>query len=252
MTPVVLSVGTTHPLAIAGLGLDLRMAASLGVRPVFVVAGVSAQSARALQSTQALATGVIAAQFAALADLRIDAVRIGALLDPASVVAVAEALALRASVPVIWDPVIAASTGEVLADGATVAAMAERLIPLATVVTPNLDEAGLLLQTSAPPDPAAMERAAQALVARGAQAALVKGGHLAGDAIDVLADSAGVRTFRSPRITATLRGTGDLLAYALACECAHGVPLDTAVAAARAFVRERIARGVDVGGTRAT
>jgi hydroxymethylpyrimidine/phosphomethylpyrimidine kinase len=142
-------------------------------------------------------------------------------------------------VPIVCDPVIAASTGERLADDATIAALREGLFPHTYLLTPNLDEAGMLLDMRIG-DVAAMHVAARALLRFGARAVLLKGGHLHGDAIDVLATAEGTREFRSPRVAATLRGTGDLLAAALAASLAHGRALPDAVEDARSFVRERL------------
>ena len=95
-----------------------------------------------------------------------------------------------------------------------------------------------------------MRAAAQAFVARGATAALIKGGHLAGDAVDVLCDERGVREFAAPRLAASLRGTGCLLACALATELARGAQLDHAVETARAYVRSKIEGGITLGAMR--
>ncbi len=163
--------------------------------------------------------------------------------------AVADALATFADVPVVVDPVLAATGGGVLADDATRSALREMLVPRATLVTPNLDEASALLGRSVG-DVAAMHDAATAFVALGARAALVKGGHLAGDAVDVLADERGTHEFRSQRVAGTLRGTGDLLAVTIAACLARGAQLPEAIERARRRVREAIACSVPFAGTR--
>lgn len=248
MTPVIAAIGTTHPLNIAGLGLDLRVGARLGVRVVCVVAGISAQDARGVLARMPVDPQTIAAQFAALHDANVAAVHVGALLDAASVRAVADGVA-RVRAPVVCDPVLAATGGDRLADDATIAALRSALFPRALLVTPNLDEASVLLGAPVR-DLAAMEAAAHALRATGAQAVLIKGGHLAGDAVDVLAFADRVVHFREPRIAASLRGTGDLLAAAIAARLALGDELVAAVGAARAFVRACLYDGVDFAGTR--
>jgi hydroxymethylpyrimidine/phosphomethylpyrimidine kinase len=248
-TPVVLTVGTTHPLNIAGVGLDARIAPLLGVRIVTIVAGVSAQDAIAVLARAPVDAATIAAQFAAVREVPIGAVHVGALLDPRSVAAVAEALCSLEGIPVICDPVIAATSGERLADDATVAALREALLPRCTLVTPNLEEAALLV--GHPVDTVgAMEAAGRALCDFGAAAALVKGGHLADEPIDVLVTADGATRFTGKRIAATLRGTGDLLACAIAARCAYGESLLAGIDAARAFVRGCLAAGVPFAGAR--
>ncbi len=251
--PVVLAIGTTHPLNIAGVGLDARIAALVGVRIVTIVAGVSAQSANAVLARAAVDSALIAAQFEAVRNVPIGAIHIGALVDAQSVRTIARALANLAPTPVVCDPVIAASSGERLADDATIEALRDDLFGRCTLVTPNLQEATLLLGRAgfaALTDANLMEAAAHELLATGAQAVLIKGGHLEGDTTDVLVDKRGPRRLTARRIDATLRGTGDLLACAIAARLAHGDGLLESVEASRAFVRGCLASGVAFAGTR--
>jgi len=163
--------------------------------------------------------------------------------------AVARALGAFPGTPVICDPVIAASGGDRLADDATLAALRDDLFPLCTLLTPNAGEAALL--AAMPVDSlAAMHAALPALLALGPAAVLLKGGDLAGDPVDVLADGETVTVLRGERLPFELRGTGSLLAAAIAARCAHGDALSAAVAAGRAFVRERIASGMPFAGMR--
>ncbi|GAC1421029.1 MAG: hypothetical protein NVSMB5_13950 [Candidatus Velthaea sp.] len=249
MKPVVACVGTTHPLHVAGLGLPVRVADRIGVRVVSVVAGVSAQDARGVHARTPLDAASIAAQFVALTSANVRAIHVGALLDAASVGAVALALARFPGVPIVCDPVIAASTGERLADDATIDALRELLFARCTLLTPNLHEAALLLGAK-PADAANQERTARALLAAGSHAVLLTGGHLAGVPADVLVRASGSTFFAAPRIAATLRGTGDLLAFAIAARLARGDALHPAIDAARIFVRGEIAQGVDFAGMR--
>jgi hydroxymethylpyrimidine/phosphomethylpyrimidine kinase len=251
LTPWIAVAGTTHPLGFAGLTLSLALAPSLGVRAAAIVTGVSAQSvapAGAEIERVAVSDALIAAQFRAVDEVAPAAFQLGALVDAAAVRAVARGLAGR-SVPVVLDPVIAASDGRRLADDATVAALCAELFAGA-ILTPNLDEAERLLGTPVRDEPA-MRAAGAALRARfGVRAALVKGGHLAGaDApvVDVLVSDAGIRTFSGPRSPGSMRGTGDVLATALAAQLALGAPLETAVERARATVAGAIAGAVRIG-----
>jgi hydroxymethylpyrimidine/phosphomethylpyrimidine kinase len=249
VTPVVAAVGTTHPYAAAGLLLDLTAIRMLGAQPVAVVAGVSAQDAGRVLARAPIDPVTVAAQFDALDGVPIGAFCIGALLDALSVQAVAAALARHPGVPVICDPVIAASGGDRLADDETIAALRETLFARCTLLTPNLAEAALLTGTPVA-GTAAMHAALPALLALGPEAVLLKGGHLDGDACDLLARAGEVREFRGARIPLDLRGTGSLLATAIAVRCAFGDPLPLAIERARAFVRERIEHGAMFAGMR--
>jgi hydroxymethylpyrimidine kinase/phosphomethylpyrimidine kinase len=247
---VVATVGTTHPLAFAGLAFAVLALAEEGVRPVCVVAGVTAQDADRVTARAPIDAATIRAQFDALRDANVDAFHVGALLSAEAVRAVAAALADYPAIPVVLDPVLAASHGDRLGDAATRTALRETLIPRATLVTPNLDEAAALLDCTIA-DIDAMRAAGAAFVALGAHAALVKGGHLDGDPHDVYADANGVRTLPSHRVAGTLRGTGDLLAVTIAASLARGASLTEAIEHARHRVREAIARATPFAGTHA-
>jgi hydroxymethylpyrimidine/phosphomethylpyrimidine kinase len=248
---VVATVGTTHPLAFAGLAFAVLALADDAVRPVCVVAGVSAQDAAHVRARCAIDAVTIRAQFDALRAAGVAAFHVGALVSAAAVHAVADALATYPGVPIVVDPVLAASGGDALADDATRAALRDTLFPRATLVTPNVEEAAAFLNRQVA-DVDAMRDAAAALRAFGARAVLVKGGHLTGDATDVLADERGTRDFTSPRVAGTLRGTGDLLATTIAASLARGTTLDAAIDYARRRVATAIARGVAFAGTRVT
>jgi hydroxymethylpyrimidine/phosphomethylpyrimidine kinase len=247
--PVVVSIGTTHPYASAGLLLDLAVIRTLGGRPLAVVAGVSAQDAGRVLARAAVDPATIGAQFDALAGVDVGAFCIGALLDPSSVEAVAARLAAFPAATVVYDPVIAASGGDRIADGATVAALRSALLPRCTLLTPNLDETGLLTGMRAD-SVAAMRAAVPALLALGPHAVLIKGGHLEGSACDVYGDAGEIVEMRAPRLLLDLRGTGSLLAAAIATRCAFGDPLPVAIERARTFVRDRIAGGTAFAGMR--
>jgi hydroxymethylpyrimidine/phosphomethylpyrimidine kinase len=246
---VVATVGTTHPLAFAGLTFAALTLAADAVRPVCITAGVTAQDAARVTARIPIDPATIRAQFDALHDVTIGAFHVGALLSAESVRAVAESLGAFPETPIVVDPVMAASGGDALADDATRLALRDLLLPRATLVTPNLGEASALLGRTVA-DTAAMHEAATALTALGAKAALVKGGHLSADPVDVLADAQGLHEFRGTRIEASLRGTGDLLAVTIAAHLARGATLVEAIECARRHVRESIARGTDFAGTR--
>lgn len=243
----VLSIGTTHPWNAAGVGLDVLVAAELGVHPYTVVAAVSAQDASGVRAVHEQPQELIAAQLACVPWEAVDAIRIGALPNADAVQLVANAIADHA-IPAVVDPVVTATRGGALGGPGVLAAVRDRLGALPSVIlTPNLDEAARLLgrERIAPSD---LTEAAAALLARGARAVLLKGGHLAGEPTDVLASAEGMHEFRGERLAREMRGTGCVLAAAFACALARGDALRDAAGFARAFVREKIANARERGG----
>lgn len=249
MNPTVVSVGTTHPFACTGMLVEAPAIRMLGARPAAVVAGVSAQDAKHVLAATPVHPGAIRAQFRALIGAEVAAFSIGALLHPDSVRAVVDGLADFPDAVVICDPVIMASGGDRLADDATVAALRAELFPCCTLVTPNAPEASLLTGTLLP-DVAALRAVVPLLRALGPRAVLVKGGHLDGEPCDVFGDDERTVDLRAPRLQHDLRGTGSLLAAAIAVRSAYGDPLFDAIVFARAFVRDRIEQGVEFAGMR--
>jgi hydroxymethylpyrimidine/phosphomethylpyrimidine kinase len=239
---IVLSIGTTHPWNVAGVGRDLVVGSDYGVRVFTAVAAVSGQDGHGVTALHAQPAEVLAAQLGALPWDSAGSVRVGALPTLAAVRAVAEPLRRRPWLTAVVDPVFSASRGGELTDSAARYGVRDELANLGNVVlTPNLDEAVFLLGRPA------IEReelgpAAAALQARGATAVLLKGGHLDGDPADALATVGGVEVFTEPRIAGTMHGTGCTLAMSLACELASGTPIAHAVRAARAYVRAQLAR----------
>lgn len=242
VSAIVLSIGTTHPWNVAGVGRDLIVGAEYGVRVFTAVAAVSAQDGRGVTALHPIPAETLAAELAALPWDAAGAVRVGALPTLGSVRAVAEPLRSRPWLPAVVDPVFSSSRGGELADPAARYAVRDQLASLGSVVlTPNVEEAAFLLgRTSIGRN--AIGEAAAALLARGAAAVLLKGGHLDGEPADALATAAGVEIFSEPRIAGAMHGTGCTLAMALACELANGTPIAPAVGAARAYVRAQLAR----------
>lgn len=248
MSAIVASIGTTHPWNIAGIGLDVRVAAEFGVRAVIAIAAVSAQDAGGVRALFPIPADVLRAQLDALPD-GVGAYRIGALGSPQNVGEVARFVRAHRHVAAVVDPVFAASLGGALADDATVAAFAAELLPEPSVVlTPNMYEAARLLAGPMPSRADDLLASARALRARGPQAVLLKGGHLAGDPADAFAAADEARLYTESRLPGSMRGTGCVLAMAIACELARGRTLRAAVESARAFVRERIAARAMLGG----
>jgi hydroxymethylpyrimidine/phosphomethylpyrimidine kinase len=242
MKPIVISIGTTHPWNVAGVGRDLAIGCERGVRVFTAVAAVSAQDPSGVTALHAVPVDVLRKQLAAMPWDAAGAVRIGALATIANVRAVADVVRARRAIPTVVDPVFAASSGGELLETPARYALRDELASLPNVVvTPNLEEAAEMLGLL-PIERDAVAEAAGALQRLGAAAVLLKGGHLDGDPVDALATAEGVELFAEPRIAASMRGTGCTLAMALACELAGGTPLRHAVHAARAYVRAEIAR----------
>ena len=196
-----------------------------------------------------LEPSLVAAQIdAVMDDIGCDAAKTGMLGSAAVVEAVADAITRHRIPNVVVDPVMIAKSGDALLAEDARRVVIEKLLPLARLVTPNLPEAEALLGYEVGAD--RMEQAARELCAMGAGAALVKGGHLAGDPIDVLYDAAGdtLLTLTAPRLdTKNTHGTGCTFAAAIAAFLARGIDLAAAVRTAKRFVTEAIRRGLPLG-----
>ena len=233
----------------AGIQADLKTFHRFGVFGTSVITAVTAQNTRGVTGWVAVPLPIIMGQLDAVAtDLRPAAVKTGMLADAAVVGVVAESLRAHALAPYVLDPVMVATSGDPLLEPGAVDAIRRTLLPLAHLVTPNLDEARLLTGDDVC-DPAGMERAARQLVREGAHAALVKGGHLAGDeVVDVLFDGRDVRAFRRPRIdTRHTHGTGCTLSAAITAHLALGLPLAAAVERSLDYVHRAIATAPGLG-----
>ena len=218
----------------AGIQADLKTFHRFGVFGTSVVTAITAQNTLGVHTWSATAPELVRAQLDAVAnDLRPAALKSGMLATAAIIDEVAAGIRRHRLAPYVLDPVLVATSGDALADAA--------------VVTPNLDEAEHLTGERVR-DPRAMEQAARALVARGAKAALVKGGHLEGAMVDVLFDGREVRTFPRERIeTRHLHGTGCALSAAITALLAQGQGLSDAVAEAIDWVHTAIAGAPALG-----
>ncbi|MGH7569292.1 MAG: bifunctional hydroxymethylpyrimidine kinase/phosphomethylpyrimidine kinase [Gemmatimonadales bacterium] len=234
----------------AGIQADLKTFHQFGVFGTSVLCAVTAQNTVGVRAWQALPATLVAQQLDAVADdLAPAAVKSGMLAAAEVVDAVADGIERRRLANYVLDPVMVATSGDRLLERAAERLIAQRLVPLATLVTPNLDEARILTERSiATPDE--MAGAGRALLQMGAQAALVKGGHLAeGEEImDVLVTADGVHRFTHPRLnTSSTHGTGCTLSAAVAAGLAHGRALERAVADALDFVHRAIAAAPGLG-----
>ncbi len=234
----------------AGIQADLKTFHQFGVFGTSVVVAVTAQNTRGVRSVHAVPAEMVRDQLAALAeDLPPAALKTGMLANAALVRQVAGAIRGYGWGRVVVDPVMVATSGDRLLDPGAEAVIVEQLLPLATLVTPNLAEAGILSGMTVR-DVASMERAGRRILESGAGAVLVKGGHLAGETlVDVLVSASGSRHFAHPRIeTTSTHGTGCTLSAAITAGLTLGRDLDAAVSDALAYVQRALAAAPGLGG----
>ena len=225
----------------AGLNRDVETLARLGVRAQCAVTAVTAQTDAQVCEQLLMPAPLVRAQIeTALVTRRPGAVKVGMLGNADIVTAVAAALPPRAQLPLVIDPVLCASSGAALLDAAGRGALLEMLLPGATLITPNIPEAAALLGEPQASGEAQLLRQARALLARGAAAVLLKGGHGGGaQSSDLLLMQDGApRWLRAPRQTGARRGTGCVLASAIAAALASGVELPTACTRAKELVMQ--------------
>jgi hydroxymethylpyrimidine/phosphomethylpyrimidine kinase len=243
--PGIVLVGGLDPGVGAGVLRDLLTAVELGAHAAVVATGVTEQDSTSVTSVESRdANRVGRSLAAALTRMRQPSVKIGMVSSAAIARAIAEALSVFAG-PVVYDPVLRASSGGSLYEGDRESVLA--LAKSALLLTPNLGEAAWLL--GRPVETLAdAQAAARDLVGLGVPAVLVKGGHLAGDATDVLARGVAQRIFVHPRIAGpSPRGTGCALATAIGVGLARGQDLEVAVAAAKTWLTAKIANSSKVG-----
>ncbi|TCO71655.1 bifunctional hydroxymethylpyrimidine kinase/phosphomethylpyrimidine kinase [Rhodovulum euryhalinum] len=251
MIPNILSIAGSDPSGGAGIQADLKAIGANGGYGMAAITGLTVQNTQGVQAAEPVDPGLVAAQVEAVfEDIRVDAVKIGMLGSAAIVRAVAGVLAAR-GVPVVLDPVMVAKGGDRLLAADAVAALCEALVPLATVITPNLPEAADLLGQPEARTRDGMERQAGALLALGCATVLLKGGHLGeDDSPDLFLSADRCVWLDAPRVqTRNTHGTGCTLSAALATHLATlGDPLAAARAAkAYTLAAIRAAGGLAVG-----
>ena len=249
VTPArVLTVAGSDSGGGAGIQADLKTMLALGVYGMSVLTAVTAQNSLGVQGYWPLPPQAVGAQLdSVLSDIGVDAVKTGMLATAEIVRTVVRGLS-TVDVPIVVDPVSRSKHGDPLLAEDALAAIRDELLPLATVVTPNLPEAeqlaGLAIGTEAD-----LSRAAAAIGALGPRAVLVTGGHLPGpQAVDVLWDGGRMHRFTAPRLdTRHSHGTGCTLASAIAARLALGDPLPAAVGAAKEYLTAALAAGFPLG-----
>ena len=245
----VLSIAGSDSGGGAGIQADLKTCSALGCYGMTAITAITAQNTLGVRAIHGVPPEMLAAQIdAVVEDIGVDAVKIGMLATPEAVRVVADAIRRWQLPHVVLDPVMVATSGDHLIAEETVDALVRELFPLAELVTPNLDEAALLLgHAIAGVD--ALEAAAQGLLALGARAVLLKGGHLPGDwVVDLLArPGCASERLESARIaTHNGHGTGCTLSSAIAAQRALGLELVDAVCEARNYILGAIAAGAQV------
>lgn len=243
-----LSIAGSDPSGGAGIQADLKTFAAQGVYGAAAITALTAQNTRGVSGVHAVPPDFVADQVrAVLADLDVRAVKIGMLGTAEVVAAVAGVLAEVPGIPVVLDPVMVAAGGEPLLDEGAVAALVA-LAPRATVLTPNVHEAALLLGVEAARGSEELSGQAEELLGLGSGAVLLKGGRLSDErrAVDVLAVSGGETVaFEHDRVPAErVHGGGCTLSSAIAARLALGESLEAAVAGARGYVVEALRRGL--------
>jgi hydroxymethylpyrimidine/phosphomethylpyrimidine kinase len=252
MIPVALTIAGSDPSGGAGIQADLKTFSALRVYGATVITALTAQNTREVAAIDTLSPSFVAAQIDAVcADLEIRAVKIGMLGTAAIAATVADALDQHRLQNVVLDPVMVAGTGRELLAADALDVLRSRLLPLATIVTPNLPEAAALLREAPAQDEMQMRDQAQRLLRLGARAVLVKGGHAGGsDSVDFFVDGRVELRVPAPRAdTPNTHGTGCTLAAAIAAGLAKEQPLAEAVAQAKAYVTAAIAAAdrLDIG-----
>ena len=239
----VLTIAGSDPTGGAGVQADLQVISSLGCHGAGVITSLTVQDTRGVHAVHHLPPELVRDQLTCLLDdVPVSAAKTGMLGEAGIVGVVSQVLGSHASVPLIVDPVLASTGGCPLLDAEGLAVLRRELLPRAALVTPNLAEAEALTGMEVR-SVSRMREAAKRLVAMGAAAALVKGGHLPGDPVDVLCIGDDVWELRGERVQGgpSVHGTGCALSAAAAAFVARGEPLHRAVERAKAYVTAAIA-----------
>ena len=247
--PRLLTIAGSDSSGGAGIQADLKTFAALGCYGMSAITALTAQNTTGVQAVAPTAPDMLRAQIdSVMSDVGCDAIKIGMVPDAPSIRALAQALREHAGAPVVLDPVMVATAGSTLMEHSAAAVLLQELVPLSQLITPNLTEAQQLVQQELH-SVADMLAAAHALRQKGAAAVLIKGGHMAGDALSdvlVLADGS-EHVFTDARIaTRNTHGTGCTLSSAIAAYLALGNSMLQAVQNGRVYVRTALAAGAQV------
>lgn len=241
----VLSIAGSDPSGGAGIQADIKAISANGAYAMAAITALTAQNTQSVSGVHFIPASFVTDQIAAIfADIRVDAIKVGMIANADIASVVAGILRHHIDVPVVLDPVMISKSGAPLLSQDAIATVRNALLPLATVLTPNLPEAAFFLGVLPATTRDEMVMQGNALCALGPRAVLMKGGHLdALDSPDVLVTESGEYWFNAPRtLTQNTHGTGCTLSAALAAHIAKGLSVPDAVAAAKAYVAEAIAQ----------
>ncbi|HUZ47130.1 MAG TPA: bifunctional hydroxymethylpyrimidine kinase/phosphomethylpyrimidine kinase [Terriglobia bacterium] len=247
--PRVLIVAGSDSGGGAGIQADLKTVSALGAYGMTAITAVTAQNTLEVLGVVEVDAKFVARQMeVCFADIGCDAVKTGMLSNAAIIEAVAGVLLAQAKCPLVVDPVMVAKGGALLLDPQAIETLKKLLLPLATVVTPNLQEAGALVGSEVK-TLGQMREAGRAIRDFGAENVVIKGGHLEGDAVDVLFDGQEFFEYRAERVpTKNSHGTGCIFASAIAAGLARGKTVQESVSGAKEFVGRAISAGLPLGG----
>jgi hydroxymethylpyrimidine/phosphomethylpyrimidine kinase len=242
-TPVALTIAGSDSSGGAGIQADLKTFAALGVYGASVITALTAQNTQGVTGIHQVPPDFVTAQIdAVFADLEVAAVKIGMVAELSVIEAIAAGLTRWSPKHIVLDPVMVATSGDRLLANDAVEALRAKLVPRASILTPNLPEAAALLDEPVASSEAAIEDQGRRLLALGCPAVLIKGGHGQGsESIDYLVRESGAIALAAPRVaTQNTHGTGCSLSSAIAAGLAKGEDLETAVRNAKAFVSAAI------------
>jgi hydroxymethylpyrimidine/phosphomethylpyrimidine kinase len=243
-TPVALTIAGSDSSGGAGIQADLKTFAALGVYGASAITALTAQNTQGVTGIHAVPPEFVAAQIdSVFSDLAVGAVKIGMVAQLAVIETIVASLKRWSPKHIVLDPVMVATSGDRLLNVGAVEALRSELIPIATIITPNLPEVAALLDEAVATGEAAIQSQGKRLLAMGCPAVLIKGGHGEGsESVDYLVRADGVLALPAPRVaTKNTHGTGCSLSSAIAAGLAKGEPLETAVRNAKSFVSAAIA-----------
>lgn len=249
--PIALTIAGSDSGGGAGIQADLKSFSALGVYGASVITAITAQNTRTVAAVEAVSPAMVGAQIdAVMGDLDVRAIKIGMVGGPEVIRVVADRLAAMVAdqpLPVVLDPVMIAKAGNALLPDEAVAVLRDRLLPLATVLTPNLPEAARLLGVAPARNPDEMRQQGEALRTLGPAHVLMKGGHGAGETCtDLLIGSEPLELTAARRATRNTHGTGCSLSAAIAAGLADGQSVAQAVQAAHLWLQGAIAAADDL------
>ena len=242
-TPIALTIAGSDSGGGAGIQADLKAFSALGVFGCSVISSLTAQNTLGVQGVYPIPPSFVQQQIhSVLSDINVGAIKTGMLATTDIIDAVANSLRSYSQIPFVLDPVMVATSGDRLLAEDAINTLIKQLIPLATLITPNLHEAAVLLNESVATDLFTMQTQGEKLLALGANAVLMKGGHTDADkASDLLITSTGIEIFSAPRLqTKNTHGTGCTLASAIAAGLAKQLSLNNAVKQAKDYLHNAL------------